>query len=95
MDGPYRVINSIIAHDGGPIRSITLGPHDDELITGCQSDAPNLKRWKISDDYKTITEIGSAIYHDHWVTALTVLKKDESRPFYPQVSLSLISPSQY
>ncbi len=85
MEGPYRVINSVIAHDGGPIRSIALGPNEGELVTGCQSDAPSLKRWKISDDYTSMTEIGSAIYHDHWVTALTVLPKDPSRSFYPQV----------
>ena len=41
-----------------------------EIISGCQSDSPNARRWSPKDDYG-IEEIGDAMYHDHWVTAVT------------------------
>ncbi len=66
----YLLINSIVAHDG-PIRSIAIGPNENEILTGCQSDSPNLRRWRLSQDCLSMEEIGTPIYHDHWVTAVT------------------------
>ena len=84
QENPYKLVNSLHAHDG-PIRSITIGPSG-EIVTGCQSDAPNLRRWAWNGE--SIEEIGTCVYHDHWVTALTALQPDPSRSFYPEVLFS-------
>jgi WD40 repeat protein len=76
---PYRLIHSIFAHDG-PVRSLTLGPTENEIVTGCQSDSPNVRRWRLSADLMSVEEIGSPIFHDHWVTALTALKPNSQLP---------------
>ncbi len=76
---PYQLIQTVFAHDG-PIRSVTYGPTENEIITGCQADAPNIRRWRLSKDLLQIEEIGSPIFHDHWVTALTSLKPSENLP---------------
>lgn len=76
---PYRLIQCVFAHDG-PIRSVYLGPTENEIITGCQADSPNIRRWRLSNDLMQIEEIGGPIFHDHWVTALTSLKPSERLP---------------
>lgn len=77
---PYRLIQSIFAHDG-PIRSICLGITENEVITGCQSDSPHVKRWKLSADLLSITEeLSPPLFHDHWVTALIALKPSPNNP---------------
>jgi hypothetical protein len=81
----YKLIHSVFTQEG-PIRSATIGPSG-EIVTGFQSDAPCFKRWKISGD--NIEEVGTAVFHDHWVTALTSLHPQSSRSFYPQVFLPL------
>lgn len=79
--GPFRLINAWLAHDG-PVRCVAIGP-DGELATGCQSDAPNLRRWKeVGDAWE---EVGQCVHHDHWVTAITHLGADISREFYSDV----------
>ena len=81
--GPYRLIHSVLAHDG-PIRCIAVA-YNGELITGCQSDSPNFRRWKETES-SSWEEVGEAIPHDHWVTAVTSLGADISREFYSDVS---------
>jgi hypothetical protein len=76
---PYRLIQQVFVHDG-PVRSICHGLTENEIVTGCQSDSPHVKRWKLSSDLLTMEEIGSPIFHDHWVTALTSLKPSASNP---------------
>jgi WD40 repeat protein len=85
MEGPYQLIASQIVHDG-PIRSIAIGPSNNEILTGCQGDVPCVRRWRLSNDMDSFEEIGSPLYHDHWVTALTSLSPDMSRSFMPMVS---------
>lgn len=63
----YALVGECYAHDG-PVRSLCIGPLG-EVISGCQSDSPNAKRWSISG--KSLDLIGSPIFHDHWVTAVT------------------------
>lgn len=79
--GPFRLINAVLAHDG-PVRCVTLGPNN-EIVTGCQSDAPTVRRWIENGD--SWEEVGESILHDHWVTAATSLKPDISREFYTEV----------
>jgi WD40 repeat protein len=67
MTGSYRIIGESYAHDG-PIRCMSIGPLG-EVVTGCQSDSPNVKRWTITEH--TLEFSGSPIFHDHWVTAVT------------------------
>ena len=69
MDGPYRLISELHAHPG-PVRSITCTGGDTVLIvTGCQSDSPNIKKWSLLG--REIVDTGPSISHNHWVTALT------------------------
>mmetsp|Transcript_26543 Transcript_26543/g.25403 ORF Transcript_26543/g.25403 Transcript_26543/m.25403 type:complete len:784 (+) Transcript_26543:191-2542(+) len=63
----YALVGECYAHDG-PVRSLCIGPLG-ELISGCQSDSPNAKRWSLSE--KSFDLTGSPIFHDHWVTAVT------------------------
>lgn len=84
MSLDYLLINATVAHDG-PVRCISLGPGENEIVTGCQSDAPNLRRWRISADFLTLEEIGTPIYHDHWVTAVTSRKPSDCLARFPQV----------
>lgn len=77
----YQLINALHAHDG-PIRCAVVS-NSGEIITGCQSDAPNFRRWLQSTD--SIEELGTSVSHDHWVTALTYLLPDISRDAYPEV----------
>lgn len=77
----FRLINSLHAHEG-PIRCVAFGPHG-IIVTGCQSDAPNMKRWLNTEE--SIEEIGQSIMHDHWVTAVTALQADNSRSIYQEV----------
>lgn len=81
MDGPYQLINSLHSHDG-PIRSLCMGPSG-EIVTGCQADSPCVRRWSRNAN-GSIEEIGTPLFHDHWVTALTSLSADSSRNVYPQ-----------
>lgn len=81
-DSKYVLINSIVAHDG-PVRSICAGLADGEIITGCQSDAPNIRRWRLSSDFQSVEEIGAPLFHDHWVTALTSRSTTSAR--FPKV----------
>lgn len=67
MTGSYRIIGESYAHDG-PIRCMSIGPLG-EVVTGCQSDSPNIKRWAITE--QSLDFMGSPIFHDHWVTAVT------------------------
>ncbi len=87
---PYRLVQSIYAHDG-PIRSIAIGPTENEIVTGSQADAPNIRRWRLSKDLMQVEEIGSPIFHDHWVTALTALKPSNSLPPLLQNVSSVLS----
>eukprot|EP01038_Epipyxis_sp_PR26KG_P006801 gene6801-9316_t len=84
MNGPYKLINSIHAHDG-PIRCLTLGPNEQELVTGNQSDNPNMRRWMYDALNGSLEDVGAdAIYHDHWVTSVTSLPVNTLRTVYPQ-----------
>jgi hypothetical protein len=76
---PYRLIQQVFVHDG-PVRAICHGPTENEIVTGCQSDSPHVKRWRLSSDLMNMEEFGSPIFHDHWVTALTSLKSSTSNP---------------
>ena len=67
MIGSYAIVGEVYAHDG-PIRSLCIGPLG-ELVSGCQSDSPQVKRWTISAN--SLEQTGSSNFHDHWVTALT------------------------
>ena len=85
----YRLINSVHIHDG-PIRCLSVISNTSEgsveIFSGCQSDAPNVRKWNLfkkSDFVEEINEIGTPIYHDHWVTALTSLPPDSNRLVYP------------
>jgi len=78
----FQIINALHAHDG-PIRCATIR-NNGEIITGCQSDAPNFRRWSQNAD--SVEEIGESVSHDHWVTAITSLAEDISRDFFPEVS---------
>ena len=82
--GDYQIINALHAHDG-PVRCAMVR-NDGEIITGCQSDAPNFRRWLQSTD--SIEELGTSVPHDHWVTALTCLSPDISRDTLPEVTPS-------
>ncbi len=84
MQGPYFLVNSLLAHDG-PIRCLSIGPEENEILTGCQSDAPNLRRWRLSADLLSFEEIGSPLYHDHWVTAVTSRNAKNGIDMYPKV----------
>lgn len=88
MAAPFKLIHALFAHDG-PIRCACEGPTENEIITGCQADAPNLRRWKFSKDFLEAEEIGAPIFHDHWVTAVTSLPPNSSRSVFPQVFFSL------
>jgi hypothetical protein len=44
-DMSYRLVSELVAH-GGPVRCLSLGAQN-ELISGCQADAPNVRRWKL------------------------------------------------
>eukprot|EP01032_Pedospumella_encystans_P033667 gene33667-38047_t len=76
----YLIINALHAHDG-PVRCAVVG-NNSEIITGCQSDAPNYRRWLQSTD--SVEELGTGVPHDHWVTALTYLSPDISRETFPE-----------
>jgi phospholipase A-2-activating protein len=67
MTGGYGIVGEVYAHDG-PIRSLCIGPLG-ELVSGCQSDSPQVKRWTISAH--SLEQTGSPTFHDHWITALT------------------------
>jgi len=85
--GPYQLINKVYAHDG-PVRSITTyidSANQLFIVTGCQSDAPHIKKWLYDASQNQLLEYGSCIYHDHWVTALTAQSTDPLRTYYPQV----------
>eukprot|EP01040_Poterioochromonas_malhamensis_P017900 gene17900-20729_t len=74
---PYRLIQLADAQSG-PIRSLSYGPTDNENITGCHA---NFRRGRLSKDRVQIAEeIGSPIYHDHCITALTSLSPSENLP---------------
>jgi hypothetical protein len=84
MEGPYQLVVSQIVHDG-PIRSLSFGPVEGEVLTGCQSDLPCIRRWRLSESKDAFEEFGIPLYHDHWVTALTSLSGDESRSIHSMV----------
>eukprot|EP01040_Poterioochromonas_malhamensis_P013893 gene13893-15331_t len=74
---PYRLIQLVDAHSG-PIRSLSYGPTDNEILTGCHA---NICRWRLSKDRVQIAEeIGSPMYHDHCITTLTSLSPSENLP---------------
>ena len=74
------------AHDG-PVRSLSIGPSG-EVVSGCQSDNPNLRRWLFTSE--NLEEIGTMVYHDHWVVALSRLDPLSGREFYPNVSFDYL-----
>ena len=82
----YQLVNSLHAHEG-PIRCAVV-TDSGEIITGCQSDAPNFRRWLLSAE--SIEEIGQSISHDHWVTAITSLSADSTRSHFPEVDPNLM-----
>lgn len=82
MEGPYVLVNTFLAHDG-PVRCISVGPRDGEILTGCQSDAPTLRRWKLAADLLSFEEIGSPILHDHWVIAVSSRSAAHGLQRYP------------
>ncbi len=84
----FKIVSSLLAHDGGPVRSLSNGPVG-EIVSGCQSDNPNSRRFLLSGD--NLEEIGSPSYHDHWVVALTSLTADLTRLVYPEVCLIMLS----
>jgi len=71
----YRLVCELYAHEG-PVRALCLGPAG-ELVSGCQANSPNVRRWFVAQNEESrvpeLTEVGSAIPHDHWVTAVTHL----------------------
>eukprot|EP01039_Chlorochromonas_danica_P003554 gene3555-3892_t len=79
----YQLLLTQIAHDG-PIRSLSLGTLPGEILTGCQSDLPCVRRWKLSSNCDAFVEVGSPLYHDHWVPALITLRADPTREAYPE-----------
>lgn len=83
----YKLLNCLHVHDGA-IRSLAVFGNESngfEVVTGCQSDSPNFRRWTIGINDEITESIGtSAVNHDHWVTALTSLPSDSSSPFYPK-----------
>lgn len=87
MEKEYQLINVLLAHDG-PVRCLSLGIASNEILTGCQSDAPNLRRWRLKEDSLEFEQIGSPIYHDHWVTAVNSRSPHHNIPSYPQVTIS-------
>jgi hypothetical protein len=79
MEGPYRLVNELIAH-AGPVRSMTqISISPIQIASGCQADSPNVRKWIVVD--QEMTELGSAIPHDHWVTALTSLSAGKLSSF--------------
>lgn len=82
----YQLLLTQIAHDG-PIRSVCLGILPGEILTGCQSDLPCVRRWMLSSNCDAFVEVGSPLYHDHWVPALITLRADPTREAYPEVRL--------
>jgi WD40 repeat protein len=95
MSAPYQLVEALHAHDG-PIRCVSIGPNN-EILTGCQSDAPNFRVWRMSSSGE-LTEAsstgsgapgpgapGAPVYHDHWVVAITALAADPSREYCPEV----------
>eukprot|EP01031_Cornospumella_fuschlensis_P032032 gene32032-38734_t len=81
MANPYQIVATQIVHDG-PVRSLAWGPTEGEILSGCQGDVPCVRRWRMNAE--SFEEIGSPLYHDHWITALTALSPDISREFYPE-----------
>jgi len=87
-DEPYKLVSELYAHDG-PVRCISLGPNG-EIVTGCQSDAPSMRRWALVREGlqgPELTEIGAAVQHSHWVTALTHLPENSNNAVYPEGAL--------
>jgi phospholipase A-2-activating protein len=76
-EGPYKLIAEIHAHDG-PVRSLCIGPLG-EIFSGCQSNSPTARRWSMNYENQIdginvkVDEIGNAIFHDHWITAVAAL----------------------
>jgi hypothetical protein len=81
MSAPYQLVESLHAHDG-PIRCAAIGPSG-EIVTGCQSDAPNFRVWR--REGLELREVGTPVYHDHWVVAITSLGADPGRAYCPEV----------
>lgn len=77
---PYKLVNVLHAHDG-PVRCIAFGT-DGKFVTGCQSDSPCVRSWLIKNN--SVEELNAPLYHDHWVTAVTLLSPDSSRTFNPE-----------
>ena len=74
MEEEYKLVCELYAHEG-PVRCLSLGPSG-ELVSGCQTEVPNIRRWNVvvgESRVPEMNEVGAAIPHDHWVTALTLL----------------------
>lgn len=84
MNGPYRLVNELHAHDG-PVRTLSQG-HMHEVISGCQSNSPNIRRWALSqlpDNSVSLEEVGTPQFHSHWVTSSAYLEPTKL-PCFPQ-----------
>ena len=81
----YQLVSELYAHEG-PVRSLCIGPNG-ELVSGCQADSPNIRRWAIRvnahSQMPELGEVGTSIQHDHWVTALTSLSASDGNEMYP------------
>jgi WD40 repeat protein len=77
---PYNLVNVLHAHDG-PVRCIAFGSNG-RFVTGCQSDSPCVRSWSIK--VNSVEELGVPLYHDHWVTAITILSPNQQRAFNPE-----------
>lgn len=62
MEGPFHFAFSHFAHEG-PVRSLSRGLNPNEFLSGCQSNSPCLKIWKLEstslEDYDNMIETQS------------------------------------
>lgn len=81
----YRLVSELYAHSG-PVRSLSLSPSGD-IVSGSQADSPNIRMWHLGQNAESnapeLSEVGVAIPHDHWVTALTRLPSGSGNAMYP------------
>ena len=65
-------------------RSVCIGPLG-EIVCGSQSDSPSVRRWMLTPN-NLFEEVGSQVFHDHWVVAVTSIKPHVN-PVFADVSV--------
>ena len=94
----YSLVCELKAHDG-PVRCLDISSNSCEIISGCQANVPNVRRWALLKPIKgsssssssnispnllpDLVEIGAEIQHNHWVVACTTLEAGINQT-YPQ-----------